>query len=107
MKKSYEKLEELANGILDTYNELSKEINKICEEEGTSEDHHPLHQSAQNILRLERQFGEFIKAMVSDDCSNDAFKKDLKNIYLQRIITDGNFKFTGFARVLINAGLNK
>lgn len=107
MKAAYTKLEELANCISDAYKELAGEIEKICEEDGVSEDHHPLHHSAQNILRLERLLGELVKAMASEEVNGTTLENDLKNIYLQRVIKDADFKFTGFARVLINAGLNK
>jgi hypothetical protein len=44
--------------------------------------------------------------MASEGFDGNTLKNDLKNIYLQRIIADANFKKTGFARVLVNAGTN-
>ncbi len=107
MTTAYKKLEELANCITDAHKELASEIVKICDEDGVSEDHHPLHHSAQNILRIERLLGELVKALASEEGNGARFKNDLKNIYMQRVITNADFKFTGFARVLINAGTNK
>jgi hypothetical protein len=107
MKDAYLKLEELANCIADAHKELAAEIEKICEQEGVSEDHHSLHHSAQNILRIERLLGELVKAMASEQGNGEKLKNDLKNTYMLRVMGDANFKFTGFARVLINAGLNK
>jgi DUF438 domain-containing protein len=107
MTAAYITLEELANCIADAHKELAGEIEKICDEDGVSEEHHPLHHSAQNILRIERLLGELVKAMASEQGNGEKFKKDLKNTYMLRVMGDANFKFTGFARVLINAGLNK
>ena len=70
MTTAYKKLEELANCISDAHKELAGEIEKICEEDGVSEDHHPLHHSAQNILRLERLLGELVKAMASEEVTH-------------------------------------
>jgi hypothetical protein len=107
MTAAIQKLEELANGIADVHKELASEIEAICAEDGVSEDHHPLHHSAQNILRLERLLSELVKAMTSSGFDGEVLGNDLKNIYLQRIIANADFKASGFARVLINAGLNK
>lgn len=107
MTGAYKKLEELANCITDAHKELASEIKKICEEDGVSEDHHPLHHSAQNILRLERLLGELVKAMASDDFEGNSVRGDLKNTYLQRVIEDADFIYTGFARVLNHAAINR
>jgi hypothetical protein len=106
MTVTIKKLEELANAVADAHKELASEIEAICAEEGVTEDHHPLHHSAQNILRLEWKLSALIKAMASEGFDGNTLKNDLKNIYLQRIIADANFKKTGFARVLVNAGTN-
>jgi hypothetical protein len=45
--------------------------------------------------------------MASNGFDGEALGNDLKNVYLQRIIANADFKGSGFARVLINAGLNK
>lgn len=107
MTAAIKKLEELANSISDAHKELASEIEAICAEAGVSKSQHPLHHSAQNILRLERLLAELVKAMTSNGIDGDTLGNDLKNVYLQRIIADANFKASGFARVLINAGLNK
>jgi hypothetical protein len=107
MTTAIKKLEELANSIADAHKELASEIEAICAEDGVSEDYHPLHHSAQNILRLERLLSELVKAMTSNGFDGEALGNDLKNVYLQRIIANADFKASGFARVLINAGLNK
>lgn len=107
MNEAYIKLEQLANCIADAHKELAGEIEKICEEDDVSEDHHPLHHSAQNILSIERLLGEFVKAMTTEQANGEKFKNDLKNTYVLRVMGDADFKYTGFARVLINAGLNK
>lgn len=103
--EAYSKLEELANRIADAHKELAAEIEKICEEDGVSEGHHPLHHSAQNVLRLERLLSDLVKALVSDEYDGEALRNALKNIYVLRLMADDGFKRTGFARVLINAGL--
>ncbi|MFY9127288.1 MAG: hypothetical protein WAO82_01275 [Limnohabitans sp.] len=107
MDTPYKILEQLANNVANAHAELKSEIEKICDEDGVSEEQHPLHHSAQNILRIERQLGELVKAMLNEQGNGEKFKNDLKNIYMQQVIADDNFKFTGFARVLIHAGLNK
>jgi hypothetical protein len=107
MNSSHEKLETLALRLERAQRELSDEIENQFNLGILIDECQPLKDRAHAFHGLHKVLALFVKEITAADFDTAGFKNNLEKIYLQRMLENPSFKYSAFARILVDAGVNK
>jgi len=100
MPQAHESIENLLNGIERCYRELALEIENQYNAGILIEECQPLKDKAFNVYQLLATATDLVEVITSIDFSPAELKSSLRNINLQKIIKDSEFKKTAFSKAL-------
>lgn len=107
MNSAHEKLETLAVRMERAQQELADEIENQFNLGILIDECQSLKDRAHAFYSLQQVLAVLVKEIVADDFDVACFKNNLKKIYLQRTLENQNFKFSAFARILVDVGVSK